>query len=143
MSDLERFADEWEASFNAHDADRVGAQWAENGVFEAPGELHIEGREGVVAYAQTWLDAFPDARITTRQRIIQDPWLVNLFTLEGTHKGSLQGPAGEIAATGRRVAGRGTEALRVENGLAVEGHLYFDQVQVMTQLGLMPEPATA
>ena len=25
----------------------------------------------------------------------------------------------------------------------VEGRLYFDQVQVMTQLGLMPEPATA
>jgi len=27
--------------------------------------------------------------------------------------------------------------------LAVECQLYFDQVQVLTQLGLMPEPSTA
>jgi ketosteroid isomerase-like protein len=30
---------------------------------------------------------------------------------------------------------------RVRDGKIVEEHLYFDQVQVLTQLGLMPEPA--
>jgi hypothetical protein len=30
---------------------------------------------------------------------------------------------------------------RVSGGKIVEEHLYFDQVQVLTQLGLMPEPA--
>jgi predicted ester cyclase len=143
VSELEQFAVEWEASFNAHDADRIRAQWNENCVFEAPGEVRIEGREGVVEYAMNWLNAFPDARMTSRQRIIQDPWVVDLFTFEGSHQASLHGPAGEIAPTGRRLLGRGTQAIRVENGLAVEGQLYFDQVQVMTQLGLMPEPAPA
>jgi len=35
------------------------------------------------------------------------------------------------------------QVLRVEDGKVAEARLYYDQVQVMTQLGLMPEPATA
>ena len=143
MSDLEDFAVQWLEAFNAHDADRIGALCADNCVFEAPGDVRLEGRDAVVAYAMNWLDAFPDARETVHQRIVQDPRFVNQFTFEGTHDGTLHGPAGEIPATGRRLVGRGTEVMRVENGLAVEGQLYFDQVQVLTQLGLMPEPSTA
>jgi predicted ester cyclase len=143
MSDLESFAEEWDAAFNAHSADRMAAQWAENGVFEAPGGVRLEGREAVVAYAMNWLNAFPDGRSVLETRIVQDPWLVNLFRFEGTHEAPLQGPEGEIAATGRKLSGRATEAIRVENGKAVEARLYFDQVDVLTQLGLMPEPAAA
>jgi hypothetical protein len=40
------------------------------------------------------------------------------------------------------VSGRGSEFIRAEGGKVVEEHLYFDQVQIMTQLGLMPEAAT-
>ena len=32
---------------------------------------------------------------------------------------------------------------RVRDGKIVEEHLYYDQVQVLTQLGLMPEAVTA
>ncbi len=64
------------------------------------------------------------------------------FTFEGTHTDTLVGPEGDIPATNRRLVGRGAEVFRIEGGKIVE-HLYFDQVQVMTQLGLMPETATA
>ena len=143
MSDLQDFAAGWVEAFNAHDADRMGALWADNCVLEAPGDVRLEGRDAVVAYAMDWLDAFPDARMTVHQRIVGDPWVVDQFTFEGTHDATLHSPAGDIAATGRRLVGRGTEAFRVENGRAVECQLYFDQVQVLTQLGLMPEPSTA
>jgi hypothetical protein len=33
--------------------------------------------------------------------------------------------------------------LRIEGDALAETHLYFDQVQVMTQVGLMPEAADA
>jgi hypothetical protein len=39
--------------------------------------------------------------------------------------------------------GRGVQILRVEGGTVADTRLYFDQVQVLTQLGLMPEPSTA
>jgi predicted ester cyclase len=143
MSDLESFAEEWDAAFNAHDADRMRAQWADDGVFEAPGGVRLEGGDAAVAYAMGWLSAFPDGRSVLETRIIQDPWFVNLFRFEGTHKAPLQGPEGEIPATGRKLVGHATEAVRVENGKAVEARIYFDQIELLTQLGLMPEPAAA
>lgn len=47
------------------------------------------------------------------------------------------------AATNRPLVGRGLQLIRVEGGAVVETQLYFDQVQILTQLGLMPEAAAA
>jgi predicted ester cyclase len=69
--------------------------------------------------------------------------VVQGFTFEGTHDGTLSGPAGEIPATHRRLNGRGVQIFRVEGDAVVDTRLYFDQVQIMTQLGLMPEPTPA
>ena len=62
---------------------------------------------------------------------------------EGTHEGTLVSPAGEIPATHKRLNGRCVQIFKVEGDVTTETHLYYDQVQVMTQLGLMPELATA
>ncbi len=51
--------------------------------------------------------------------------------------------AGEIAPTHKTLNGRAVQIFRVEGETIAATRLYFDQVQVMTQLGLMPEPATA
>jgi len=138
-----QWADEWVAAFNSHDPDRIGALDAEDVHFVAPGDVEVNGREAAQAYAMAWIDAFPDAKITVRNQVIADPYVVQEITFEGTHTGPLQSPTGEIPATGKRLTGRGVHVDRIENGVAVESALYYDQVQVMTQLGLMPEPATA
>jgi hypothetical protein len=39
--------------------------------------------------------------------------------------------------------GRCVQIFKVEGGVITDTRLYFDQAQVMTQLGLMPEPAIA
>jgi hypothetical protein len=51
--------------------------------------------------------------------------------------------AERVPGRARRLNGRGVQIFRVENDTVVDTRLYFDQVQVMTQLGLMPEPAQA
>jgi predicted ester cyclase len=48
---------------------------------------------------------------------------------------------GLIPPTGKRVDSRGVSVGRYENGQIIEVRLYFDQNEVMSQLGLMPEPA--
>ena len=130
-------------AFNAHDEQRILALQAENAVFEAPGDVRLEGREATTQYAMAWLRAFPDARLRVHNELEAGNWVVQEFTFEGTHEETLSGPGGDIPATHRPLKGRGVQILRIEGDHVAETRLYFDQVQVLTQLGLMPEPAAA
>jgi predicted ester cyclase len=130
-------------AFNAHDEQRIRELTAENAAFEGPGDVRLEGRDATAGYAMSWLNAFEDARLEVHNEIVAGDWVVQEFAFVGTHTGTLQSPAGDIPATHRQLRGRGTQILHVENGVVGDTRLYFDQVQVMTQLGLMPETAAA
>lgn len=130
-------------AFNSHDAARIAETYAADAVLEAPGDVRLEGPEAITEYAMGWLNAFPDARLTGDEYIATGDRVVHEFTFAGTHEAPLHGPEGEIPPTHRRLEGRGVEIYRVAGGKIAESHLYFDQVQVMTQLGLMPETAQA
>ena len=143
MADAQQVGADFVAAFNDHDESRIRELNGENAVLEAPGEAHVEGREAATQYAMAWLNAFPDARLNVKNELVSGDWVVQEFTFEGTHEGTLSGPAGEIPATHRRLNGRGVQIFRVEGDEVVDTRLYFDQVQIMTQLGLMPEPAPA
>jgi steroid delta-isomerase-like uncharacterized protein len=143
MGDARKVAQEALEAFNAHDEQRIRATYADDGTFEAPGDVKLEGGDAATAYAMVWLNAFPDARLDLHNEIVGGDWVVQEFTFRGTHTATLASPAGDVPATGRRVEGRGVQVIRVENGKVAEEHLYYDQVEVLTQLGLMPEPAGA
>jgi predicted ester cyclase len=143
MASAQEVAGRFVEAFNAHDEARIREINAENVVFEAPGDVRLEGRDATTQYAMEWLNAFPDARLVIHNEIVAGDWVVQEFTFEGTHTAPLQSPMGEIPATNRSLQGRGVQLVRVEGDFAVEERLYYDQVDVMTQLGLMPEPATA
>ena len=141
MAETRKIAEEFVDVFNAHDEDRIRALSTDSAIIEAPGEIRLEGQEAVTAYAMNWLNAFSDARVTVQTEIVEGDWVAQRFTFEGTHDGTLSSPAGEIPPTNRRLTGRGVQLLRIEGDAVAETQLYFDQVQVMTQLGLMPELA--
>jgi steroid delta-isomerase-like uncharacterized protein len=126
-------------AFNAHDPERFRSLYADNVVFEAPGDVRLEGADATVEYARSWLRAFPDAQITVETEVANGDWVAHRFIFEGTHEETLVGPSGEIPATNRRISVRGVEFARVEDGKIGEDYLCFDQAQVLTQLGLMPE----
>lgn len=130
-------------AFNSHDEERIRARYAPDVDFEAPGDVRLQGADAVTGYAMAWLRAFPDARVEVHNELAAGDWVVHEFTFKGTHEETLSGPDGDIPATHRRLEGRGTQVLRFDGDLVVTEHLYFDQVQVLTQLGLMPEPAAA
>jgi steroid delta-isomerase-like uncharacterized protein len=131
----------WNEAFNAHDEDGIRALYHDRAIFEAPGDVRLEGADAIVEYAMSWLRAFPDAKMRIETEIAKDQWVVQRFEFKGTHGDTLVGPTGEIAATNRRITGRGVEIIRVEGGKITEDYLYFDQVDVLTQLGLMGELA--
>jgi predicted ester cyclase len=128
-------------AFNAHDEKALRTLIAPNATFTAPGDVRLEGKEAVLGYTYGWLKAFPDARINITNELVSGPWVVQEFIFEGTHTAPLTGPMGTIQATHRKVSGRSVSITRYENDLQVETRLYFDMVQLLSQLGVMPVPA--
>jgi predicted ester cyclase len=140
MADAREIGAKFVEAFNAHDEARIRELNGENVVFEGPGEVHIEGRDATTEYALAWLNAFSDARLIVHNEVSDGDWVVQECTFQGTHDGTLSSPMGDIPATHKQLNGRCVQVFKVEGDVTAITHLYFDQVQVMTQLGLMPEP---
>ena len=54
----------------------------------------------------------------------------------GTYTGTFRGPAGEIGATGRTLDALFSGIYEFEEGKITSFHLYFDQAELFTQLGI-------
>jgi predicted ester cyclase len=141
MTEAKDTAAKFVEAFNAHNESAIRALHGTNIKFEAPGGIRLEGTDAVTGYAMTWQKGFPDAKITVRNQVVDGPWLVQEFKLQGTHTAPLNTPMGPVQPTGKRIDSRGVSVGRYENGQIVEARLYFDQNEVMSQLGLLPEPA--
>ena len=141
MADTKELARRFIEAFNAHDEKALLALNTQDATFSAPGGITLKGREASTAYAMAWLNAFPDSRMVIRNEIISGDTAVQEFTFEGTQTATLHAPTGDVPATNRRLSGRGVQVIKVRDGLVADTQLYFDQVDVLTQLGLMPTPA--
>jgi steroid delta-isomerase-like uncharacterized protein len=141
MPEVKDTTDRFVAAFNAHDERALHALHADDIKFNAPGGFKATNAKDATAYAMTWLKAFPDGKMTVRTEITSGPWVVQEITMAGTHTAPLEGPTGTIPPTHKKVVGYGVQLLRVENGRIAEARIYFDQLDQMSQLGLIPAPA--
>ena len=55
-------------------------------------------------------------------------------------KGTNTGPYGDMPATGKAMDVMGVDIIRFQDGKAAEHWGYMEEMKMMTQLGLMPEP---
>ena len=129
------------AAFNAHDEKALHALHAPDIKFTAPGGFKETNAKDATDFAMTWLKAFPNGKMTVRHEIVSAPWVIQEIVMEGVHSGPLEGPTGTIQPTHKKVVGYGVQILRVEDGKIAEAKLYYDQLEQMSQLGLIPEPA--
>ena len=141
MPEVKETTDRFVSAFNAHDEMALKALHADDIKFNAPGGFQASNSKDATAYATTWLKAFPDGKMKVRTQILSGPWVVQEILMEGTHTGPLETPTGTIAPTYKKVAGYGVQLLRVENEKIAEVRVYFDQLDQMRQLGLIPTPA--
>jgi steroid delta-isomerase-like uncharacterized protein len=143
MSDTRTTFDAWIDAFNAHDEAAMRAATADDCVFEGPGGVRLEGGDAVTGYAMVWLNAFSDAKLEVDTVAVDGDWVAMTGVFKGTHDGTLAGPAGDVPRTGRSLEGRCSQFVRFADGKSVEEYLYFDQMDLVTQLGITPEPAGA
>ena len=133
------------AAWNAHDIDRFLAIVSDDIVWHDVGKPQpYKGKEAVRQYMQGWFSAFPDIKITVKNRLITEDQVAAEVEFTGTNTGPLELAPGAplIPATGKQVTGKGTYFVRIKNGKAVEVHTYPDAAGMMMQLGLMPKPGS-
>jgi len=120
-------------AFNAKTLDRLDSYAAPDArVTSVPFGWKGTLREDLENYAR----AFPDGKIEVVNLVAQGDLVCAEIVGRGTHRGPLQGPAGEIAATGRRVEIPMTEVYRFRGGKIVEARYYFDAFSFFRQLGM-------
>jgi len=137
MTDVRESAARFIRAFNAHDENALRALNDPNHTLIAPGGIQLRGAE-TTAYAAGWLRGCPDGKLTVEHQIISEPWVLDEVRFEGTHQGPLEGPMGSIPATGKKLDVRAALVTRYQNDLAIETKVYFDQADVLGQLGVMP-----
>jgi hypothetical protein len=130
-------------TFNAHDLDGFAEVLADDVVFSAPGGLQGEGKKACVEFYGGWLSAFPDGRVDVHHVHFIDDVAVEEGTFSGTHNGVLHNPAGDVPPTGRSVSLKYIQVLRFRDGEHISFNLVFDRLQMLEQLGLVPDPGSA
>jgi predicted ester cyclase len=101
----------------------------------------FEGRSAIKDRLAKELAAFADIAHRYVSYIEQGDAFADEWVFVGTHTGPLQLPdATELAATGKRVEIPGMELVKVHDGKIVADNLYYDNLAVAAQFGLLPQP---
>ncbi|SDI18146.1 Predicted ester cyclase [Sinosporangium album] len=138
MTDAREVRDRYFAAFNAHDMDALLSTISPACVATSP-EGAAEGHDELASYIGQFWEAFPNMRALTWESFDVGDVTVDEMTFAGTHKGPYAGPNGQvIAATGRTVQLRACYICTIENGSIVSMRFYFDQLEVLAQLGALP-----
>lgn len=144
IQDNLKYDEEEIAAWNAHDVDRALAVFPDEIVWLDTGSPQpLKGKDALRQYLEGWFTAFPDIKITVKNRVATEDQVASELEFVGTNSGNLQlAPGAAIPATGRTVHGKGTYFVRFQNGKPVEVHSYPDLAGMMMQLGLMPMPGS-
>ena len=127
--------------FNARDYAGVEARTAPGFMFEdLPRRVTLKTVAEFTDWQRVWVAAFSDAEVSTPQYLEGPDFSVASYHGRGTNDGAF----GPFPATGRTIDVPFCEVLHfTADGLVLSGEIYYDQLSILTQLGLMPSPDAA
>jgi ketosteroid isomerase-like protein len=126
------------------DLEAAARLYSPNAVAITPDQGEVRGAENIVKYLKEFMDAFPDAEYEHSYSHESGNTAIDEGYLVGTHSGPLASPTGEsVPATGKRIRARSCDIASVENGVITSHRFYFDQLEFLGQLGLLPEEAAS
>jgi steroid delta-isomerase-like uncharacterized protein len=129
-------------AFNQRDFEAMTKHYANSIAWtdHAQGRTFRTRQEFKQDFLPGWVTASSDIRISDPRYLDAGQTLVCTFTVVGTH----DGPLGPFPATGKQFALPLCELWHFDpSGQVVGGDLYYDQMSLLTQLGLMPQPSSA
>jgi len=136
--------DRYVERYNAGDLDAVIDLYAEGSVQGMPDGVY-EGKGAIRGRLAQELAAFTNVHHTVRSFVEQGDAFCDEWTFAGTHSAPLPLPDGsELPATGKQIEIQGMEIVRVDaDGQITLNTLYYDNLAVAVQLGLVPDGAIA
>jgi ketosteroid isomerase-like protein len=125
----------------SQDFETLASLYAPDAVITDPIAGEVAG--GIVEYFRSFTDAFPDIAYHSEASHESGNVAIDEGFVTGTNTGPIALPTGDLPPTGKSVRVRTCDVVTVENGLAVRHNFYYDQMELLSQLGLVPENATA
>jgi steroid delta-isomerase-like uncharacterized protein len=125
------------AAWNEGDLDGLDAFLDPNTVRVAPASVGSNATN-LAELKQVITDfrsSFPDAKVTIHELTFQGDRAFAEWTFEGTNTGP-----GAFPPTGRAVRFEGSSFHRYAGGKLIEEKVYFDGMEMMSQLGMIPAP---
>ena len=133
MADPKSIIERHVQAFAAKDAE--AEPHGANAEMVAPGG-QFDGRDQVLGFLGAFWEAFPDARLEIVRSIGEGSLVAAEGVFSGTHTGILRTPNGDVPPTDRKVKLRWMAMYEISGEELMSEHLYFDQSELMTQLGL-------
>ena len=145
MSEAKKVSKKAIERWNANDREGWAALYTDDVVYEAPGGARISGLADLKEkYFDALVIAAPDRGSRDVVLYAEGDHVVEEARYTGTHTGTWRSPNGaEVPATGRALDFPFVGVFQVTDGKISSIRLYFDQIEVFTQLGLMPGAASS
>jgi steroid delta-isomerase-like uncharacterized protein len=127
--------------FNSGDLDEAVELFAPDVVTVEPFLGRAENRDAWRAYGEAFRRACPDARLMLRSVVEGADRVAVEGTFVGTFTETLNGPTGPVPPTGRAFNVEFADFFQIRDGRVVAHRVYYDQIDFLGQMGLMPPPA--
>jgi steroid delta-isomerase-like uncharacterized protein len=124
---------------NAGDAAKVAALYTPTGVVKQPGDADHVGRNAIQASMKDIFVSFPDLKLASRRILVKDAVAIDEWTLTGTNTGP---GLGASPSTGKAIGLNGASVFTFDgDGFIQEEHEYADAPTLLSQLGMLKQPA--
>jgi ketosteroid isomerase-like protein len=132
-----------EAYFRTKDYDTLREVYAPDVVATTPDAGTLQGIDALIEWNRALDEAFPDMQYLLSAAHEAGECAIDQGDVVGTHTGTMRLPNGEtVEPSGKEVRVRCVDIATVRDGKIVRHDFYFDQLELMAQLGLMEAPTT-
>ena len=129
-------------AYLAKDYETLRALYAPDVVATTPDAGTLQGIDALLEWNRTLDEAFSGMAFEFTAKHEAGDCAIDQGDVMGTHSGPLRLPDGSsIAPTGKQVRMRSVDMATVRDGKIVRHDFYYDQLDLLTQLGLMEAPA--
>jgi steroid delta-isomerase-like uncharacterized protein len=132
---IKKYSNVWDEVLNKGKLDMISGDNFSADVTVYSGGQAVRGVDSVKLYYGNFLTGFTNIQFTINDIFGQGDKLVKYWTFKGTHTGDFFG----IPATGKTVSLDGTTLVRMVNGKITEERDFYDNMDFMQQLGLLPK----
>jgi ketosteroid isomerase-like protein len=119
------------------DLKAIAMCYAEDATIMTPDQGEVTGRDQIVEWWRPFVEALDERSWEPLHEHEIGDTAIDEGYFGGMHSAPLHLPSGQtVPPTGRRVRTRGADLAQVVDGHIVEHRFYFDQMELLEQLGL-------